>query len=88
MKIKPGYALRQVAGSYVVLPLGAASTELSGMITLNETGVLLWKRLENGAARSELAEALVSEYEVEFEDALNDVDAFISKLERMQCLEK
>ncbi len=87
MKTKSNYVLRQVAGSYVVLPLGASGTELSGMITLNETGVLLWKKLEDGATRNELAETLVSEYEVAFDEALGDVDAFVDKLQRMQCLE-
>ena len=87
MKISKNFVLRQIAGTWVVLPLGAATTELSGMITLNETGVFLWKILENGATREELASALTEEYEVSFDEALADIDAFIVKLENAHCLE-
>ena len=88
MKTKSNFALRQVAGTWVVLPLGAASSELSGMITLNETGVMLWKLLENGATREELGKALTEEYEVTLDEALTDVDAFIEKLKKVHCIEE
>lgn len=88
MKTKSNFALRQVAGTWVVLPLGAAAAELSGMITLNETGVMLWKLLEKGAERDELAKALTDEYNVTEDEALSDVDAFIEKLKKVQCVEE
>ena len=36
MKIKEGYILRNVAGSFVVVPVGNATLEYNGMMNLNE----------------------------------------------------
>ena len=51
MKLKENFVLRQVAGSYAVLAVGAASVDFNGMLTLNESGALLWRALEQGADR-------------------------------------
>lgn len=87
MKIKEGFVLRNVADKWVVLPVGQASVNFNGMISLNESGALLWRTLEQGGDRSALAEALLSEYEVEREEALADVDAFLTALTKAGCIE-
>ena len=87
MKIKENFALRQVAGTWVVLPLAEETLNFNGMLTLNETGVLLWNLLEKGSTREDLATALTNEYEVSFEDALSDVDAYLARLNQVGCLE-
>ena len=87
MKLKENFALRQVADTWVVLPLGDATVDFHGMLTLNETGALLWKALEQGAGREELADALTKEYAVSMEIALADVNDFLAKLEKTGCLE-
>lgn len=38
MKIKDGFMLSRVAGSYVVVPVGAVQADFTGMITLNPVG--------------------------------------------------
>ena len=49
---------------------------------MNDSGMLLWKKLETGAERDELADVLINEYEeLTNETALADVDLFIKKLE-------
>lgn len=87
MKIKSDFALREVAGTWVVLPFGAEIVNFNGMLKLNETSVLLWKALEQGADRNDLIAALTSEYDVDAETAGADVDAFIEKLSNIGCLE-
>ena len=42
MKIKSGFVLRQLADTWVVLPLLSQSLNFNGMLTLNETGAFLW----------------------------------------------
>ena len=88
MKIKENYTLRQIAGSWVVLSLADATVNFNGMLTLNETGIMLWQLLEKGSTREALAEALTNEYDVSYAEALADVDEYIGKLERAGCLEK
>ena len=80
MKISENFVLRQVADTWVVLPVGQASVDFNGMLTLNESGAILWRALEQGGGRDALADALLAEYEVDRETALADVDAFLKKL--------
>lgn len=80
MKIKDGYMLRNVAGSYVVVPMGKEAADFNGMITLNETGAFLWKMLERERTPEELAQALQREYEVSAEQAQKSVLRFLEKL--------
>lgn len=88
MKIKKEYVLRQVADTWVVLPLGDAAVDFSGMLTLNGSGAMLWRALEQGVGREELVAALLDEYEVSRQQATADVDAFLNKLLQAGCLEE
>ena len=87
MKVKQNFILRDVAGMHVAMPLDAAFVNLNGMITLNNSGALLWRLLERGATRDSLVDALLVEYEVTREDAFKDVDSFIAKLDSAHCIE-
>ena len=80
MKIKEGFILREVAGNYIVVAVGSAVKQFNGVITLNETGSFLWKKLQEGCEKEDLVNALLSEYEVSEEVALSDVITFIEKL--------
>lgn len=87
MKIKEDFLLRQVADTWVVLPLGSALVSMDGMLNLNESGALLWKTLERGADREQLVDALLAEYAVDRKTAAEDVNEFIEKLNVIHCLE-
>lgn len=87
MKLKEDFALRPVADTWVVLPLGAESINFNGMLTLNESGALLWQALEKGGDRETLADALMAEYIVDRVQALADADEFLEKLRKAGCLE-
>ena len=88
MKIKEGFMLREVAGSYVVVAVGKRSEQFNGMVNLNETGAFLWKLVEQGASRDELLNSLLEAYEVEREKAEQDVDKFISVLQKNDFVEE
>lgn len=88
MIIKKSYLLREVAGTHVVLPMGSALVDFNGVITLNESGVMLWKLLEQGTDVEALVEAMTSEYNVSEEEALNDIHAFINDIRKAGCLEE
>ena len=38
MKASKDFILREIAGEYILVPAGAASAKLNGLITLNELG--------------------------------------------------
>ena len=85
--LKDGFVLRQVADTWVVMPLGQMSLDFNGMLTLNETGALLWKALEQGGDVDALTNALTAEYDVSAADARADVEAFLEKLKQSGCME-
>lgn len=80
MKIKDGFILREIAGSFIVVAVGEAVKTFNGVITLNETGAFLWKILEKGAEEQDLLSALLAEYDVEEEVAKEHVEKFIARL--------
>lgn len=87
MKLNENFILRDVAGTWVVLPINTSTMNFNGMLTLNESGVLLWKTLEQGGNVQALAETLTKEYNVSMEVALTDAEEFIQKLLQIGCLE-
>ena len=87
MKIKDGFVLREVAGSTVVVPLGADHT-FGSMLKLNETGKLLWEALALGTTEEALSALLVSSYEVDSATASADVEKFLLSLRRLGVLEE
>lgn len=88
MKIKEGFMLREVAGQWVVVPLGENVVEINGIITLSASAALLWKVLESGVEGIEaLADALCREYDVDRETALADSGAFLEDLQSKGMVE-
>lgn len=88
MKASANFVLRQIADTYVLIPIGKALVRFDGMVTLNGTGVFLWRQLEQGATRETLADALTAEYDVSREEALADIDAFLASLAPVGCVEE
>ncbi len=86
MRIRDGFILRSVAGMNVVVSTDIKS-DFDGMITLNHTGMFMWKLLENGTDRQTILEKMTDEYEVDAETASADIDEFIKKLADAGVLE-
>ena len=86
MKIKDGYMLREVAGNSVVVAFGKAALDFSGLITLNSTGVFLWKMLAEGTVEEALLTAILGEYEIDEATAKTDIAEFIEKLKGADLL--
>ena len=88
MKIKEGFMLREMAGQWVVVPLGNNVVDINGIITLSASAAVLWRELENGVGDTDgLAAALMKEYEIDRETALRDCEEFIGQLKEKDMLE-
>lgn len=86
MKIKDGFTLREVAGNYVVMNLGG-ELAFNGMITLNETGAVIWNAINDGSDKEAIALKITEEYDIDSETALRDVEKFIAKMLEAGVLE-
>ena len=80
--------LREIAGESLLIPVGQTALKIHGMITLSESGLLLWKRLQTECTEEELVEALLTEYQVDRETASADVKAFIRQMQEVGILEE
>lgn len=89
MKLKQGYLLREIAGSWIVVPIGQRVVEFNGLMNLSESGALLWKKLENSIDREEeLVNLLTEEYDIDVETAKKDVHEFISSIKEKGMMEQ
>lgn len=87
MRIKSGFAIRKIAGSNIVVPVGRNSLDFNGMITLNDTGAFLWNTFQQDTTIENAATALTESYEVDFERALQDVKKFAELLQENDLIE-
>jgi len=80
MKQNPNYLLRNVAGSTVLVPVGEATKDFPGMVTMNATSTYLWEQLSQPKTEAELVQALLDRYEVTESQAKADVAEFVKTL--------
>jgi len=80
------YVYRLTVGEHLLVALHARSDE--PLYALTPTGALLWERLGKWVTVDQLAEALVSEYEVSVHDARADVREFIDQLGLLKAVEQ
>lgn len=88
MKIKKGFMLRTVANKNIVVPIGQASVDFNGLITLNDTGAFLWRELAKGCTYEHLTEELLKEYDATPEQAKEGIDAFLETARKAGVLEE
>ena len=88
MKIKNGFAKRKISDSNIVVPVGRATNDFNGMITLNDSGSFFWDCLTHETTIDEVVEKVISEYDIDTETAKRDIEKFIKMLEDNNLLEK
>ena len=80
MKIKKGFAKREIAGSNIVVPVGKNSLDFNAMITLNDTGSFLWDAFQKDITVDNAVELITAEYEVDPDTARTDIEKFVKLL--------
>lgn len=80
MRVASDFMLREIAGEYVIIPVGSSALKFNGLITVNDTGAFLWKLLQEETTQEALVEAMLQEYEVDSQTASQDVADFLAYL--------
>lgn len=88
-QIKKGFILRQVCGENVIVGEGLDAINFGKLLSLNETAAWLWQQAaEMGIFNVEaLTDKLCEEYEVERQQATNDVCAILDKWQEVGVIE-
>lgn len=79
VKAKPGFVLREIGDTYIIVPVGAQAQKFNGIIKLNKTGKAMWEAISNGAQVDALVQNMLDEYDITEDIARKDVQAFIEK---------
>jgi hypothetical protein len=74
---------REIDREIVAVDLGR-----SDYVSTNESGVLLWRLLAEGATKAKLVDVLVSSFGIDRERAAADVDRFLAELDARDLLER
>ena len=86
MKLKYDFAVREIVGEYIMVPLGAAALKFSGMISTSETGAALAEALKDHVTRQELLQQLLEQYDIDEATAAADLDLFLDQLRKLDLL--
>ena len=63
MKINRNFCVREIAGDFILVPVGEAALEFSGIITTNEVGALIWETLQQDVTMEQLVQKITDEFE-------------------------
>lgn len=77
---------REIAGEYLLVPTGAASAQLNGLITLNELGYFIFQTLQSEQSVDSLVAAITAEYDVSADTARADALEFLAQLRAVGAL--
>lgn len=81
MKLKSGFVLEEVGGTYLAVAVGDRAEEFKVLVKLNATGAFLWRAVaESDLSLEELSSRLRSVYDVSEDVAERDVKAFVKIL--------
>lgn len=88
MKIKEQYKVREMAGEHVIIMQGKHGSDLTKIISLNESALYLWNEVYGEEFDAErVASLLVECYGIEEAVALRDAERWIAKLEECGVVE-
>ncbi len=74
---------RTVAGENLLVPVNECTKKV---FTLNKVGVLVWDLIETPRTANELADALVEQYSIAHETALQDMQVYLSDMVRLKLV--
>ena len=75
MRIKDGFSLKNFEGQYTVV---SDNGELENTIVLTDTSLFLWNLLkEKNASKTEMLNALLSNFDISTVLALGNIDVFL-----------
>ena len=78
LKIREGYTLRSIVNSWIVIPTGSNLADFTEMLKLNDSGALIWKKLESDVEKDDLVSMLMSEYGIDQATASVDVEDILN----------
>ncbi len=86
MKLKLQLVKRDIAGDIILVPVGAATSSIQGLITINETGAAIWDALPEAENEEAIVDKLYEQFDAERDELRKDVDEFLDKLKELNVI--
>lgn len=81
MKIKEIYKVRKIAGENLIVEQGASQADMTKVISLNPSALLLWEELQGSDfSLEDAAHVLMNQYSISKEQALVDAQKWVDAL--------
>ena len=80
MEIKKDFVLREVGGTYVIVATGPTSKNFKKIVTLNESGAFIFRKLKENFSINDVKAAVLEEYDINDVQVDKDINQFINTL--------
>ncbi len=88
MKIKSTYKVREIAGENLIVEQGKSQADMTKVISLNNSALMLWNKLkQSDFTLEDAAHILINHYEIPKEQALIDAQKWVDSLSRCGIIE-
>lgn len=88
MRIKEGYKVRELAGENVVIMQGRSGADMTRVISLNNSSLLLWNNLlDVDFSADDVKRILLENYDVDEAVAAADAQAWVEKMQQSGLVE-
>jgi len=86
MEIKREFSVREIAGEYLLVPMGKTALDLNGMITLNDVAADIWNMLPTAKTSAEIVCRIMHDYDADEKTVRADVEEFLCKLKKLDII--
>ena len=84
----PAIVARQIAGEMILVPIRQNVGDLESIYLLNETALFAWQLLNGAHTLGEIRRQIIQEFEVDEQQAGQDLLELIADLERVGAVKK
>lgn len=78
---------REIQGEIVIVPITSGIGDLEDdLFTLNETGRVIWGKLDGKEKLKKIAKSLALDFNIPFEDIKKDISGFVKELLKRRML--
>ncbi len=76
----PDFIFRQIVEEMILVPIVKDVVNMDYVFALNDVGATIWQQLETPQTRENLTQAVLSEYNAEYEVIKADLEKFLREL--------
>ena len=77
---KEKFVIREIAGDYIMMPVGGTAQKFSGLIMANEVSAFIWENIDKVYSVEELTKLICKEFVVDYKEAFTDTKELVEQM--------